>query len=191
MARISLTRTPLQFTKAEAIAYGAKDTGEMGGGAAAAVLAAAGPQLLAALQQVLAKAPSRRVGGVVVTESFGLVGTGTRYICHVISIIKNIPQGAFCPEPKRLSLGVRGALEACVTRGARSLSISSLGTGEGRVQPGEAAKLMIGAAVEFLRTNSKDAPDVIFSLPTHRDYEAFRAELSSQPGAGGDHFDVR
>jgi O-acetyl-ADP-ribose deacetylase (regulator of RNase III) len=41
----SLTRDPLQILRVDAIAYGAKDTGEMGGGAAASVLMAAGPEV--------------------------------------------------------------------------------------------------------------------------------------------------
>ena len=51
---ISVETGVLQDMKVDAIAYGAKDTGEMGGGAAAAVLEAAGPGILALLKRELA-----------------------------------------------------------------------------------------------------------------------------------------
>lgn len=175
--QISLTRTLLEQTAAEIIGYGAKDTGEMGGGAAAAILAAAGTDLLDELERKLSDAPSLRIGDVVVTKSFGLDRRGTRWICHIISIIKHTPQGAWCPEPKRLAQGVRTALEQAAALQARSIAIAALGTGEGRVKPEEAASLMIGAASEFLQRRPEIELEAIFSLPTFRDYEAFQTVL--------------
>jgi len=52
---VTLTRDPLQTLQVDAIGYGAKDTGEMGGGAASAVVAAAGPEVLMELQSKLAR----------------------------------------------------------------------------------------------------------------------------------------
>ena len=107
ISSVRLTRDPLQILKVDAIGYGAKDTGEMGGGAAAAVLAAAGPELLIELRSKLIGSP-RRVGDVAVTDSFRLQAIGIRWVIHIISIIKHTPQGAYCPQPERLRDGVCG-----------------------------------------------------------------------------------
>src|ERR1051325_10377570 len=81
---VALTRDPLQILKVDAIGYGAKDTGEMGGGAAAAVLAAAGPEILTELRSRLATS-SRRVGDVALTRAFKLEAVGIRRIVHIVS----------------------------------------------------------------------------------------------------------
>ena len=176
---VSLTRELLQTLSVDAIAYGAKDTGEMGGGALAAVLAAAGPQLLGAVSSELATT-SRNVGTVVVTEAFGLRTNGVRWIVHIVSIIKHTPQGAYCPQPERLRDGVAAALHAVSRLGARSIAISALATGEGRVAPLAAAGFMLDG-VRLFSTETPDADlDVTFSLPSHRDYLAFQSLLSKK-----------
>jgi len=95
----------------DAIGYGAKDTGEMGGGAAASVLMAAGPEIIPVVRSKLSTS-SRKVGDIVVTESFKLQSLGIRWVVHIISIIKHTPQGAYCPQPERLCDGVANALLA-------------------------------------------------------------------------------
>lgn len=173
---ITLTREPLQHLKVDAIAYGAKDTGEMGGGAAAAVLTAAGPELLTELQAKLATS-QRQVGDVLLTDSFQLRSTGIRWVVHLISIIKYTPQGAYCPQPERLREGVCAALAAVSQLGAQSIAFSALGTGEGRVTPSAAAKYMLDGVIAFQQSRCAVELAITFSLPTFRDYEAFRNEL--------------
>jgi O-acetyl-ADP-ribose deacetylase (regulator of RNase III) len=176
---IILSRDPLQTLKVDAIGYGAKDTGEMGGGAAAAVLMAAGPDIVPALQAQLA-ASSRSVGEAVLTDSFKLHAAGICWVIHIISIIKHTPQGAYCPQPQRLRDGVCSGLMAASKAGARSVALSALGTGEGRVSPTDAARYMIDG-VNVFRQRAPDKPlAVTFSLPSFRDYEAFRMVLGSQ-----------
>jgi len=173
----TLTRDALQTLRVDAIGYGAKDTGEMGGGAAASVSTAAGPELLAALRSKLSKS-SLRVGDVVITDSFRLQTSGIRWVAHIVSIIKHTAQGAYCPEPERLREGVSKALSAVSKLGARSIAISALGTGEGRVEPRAAARYMFGG-VRLFRAAEPHAPlEVTFSLPSYRDYEAFAASLA-------------
>ena len=173
----SLTRDPVQILKVDAIAYGAKDTGEMGGGAASSVLMAAGPELLAAAKLMLAKS-SRRIGDLAVTDSFKLQPLGIRWIVHIISIIKHTPQGAYCPEPERLREGVHSALREVSKLGAQSIAISALGTGEGRVEPRLAARYMFGGVRAFRESEPDSKLAVTFSLPSFRDYEAFSAVMS-------------
>jgi O-acetyl-ADP-ribose deacetylase (regulator of RNase III) len=169
----TLTREPLQILSVDAICYGAKDTGEMGGGAAAAILATAGPGILAELQS---KSPwPRRVGDITLTESFRLATSGIRWIIHLVSIIKETPQGAYCPEPARLSAGVHAALEAASQKGARSIAFSALGTGEGRVHPLDAANYMMDGLRAFRQSSANPNLAVTFSLPSFRDYEAFHS----------------
>ncbi len=169
---ITLSRTPVQIAKTEVIAYGAKDTGEMSEGAAREICVIAGEQLLEAVKIELAKT-SRKIGDVAVTESFGMKKQGVLWICHIISIIRNTPQGTCCPQPSRLADGVLKALELTRSLGAHSISFSALGTGEGRVDPKECARLMMGAAREFSGRNRNYLLDIEFSLPDFRDYEPF------------------
>jgi O-acetyl-ADP-ribose deacetylase len=169
---VTLTREPLQILKVDAIGYGAKDTGEMGGGAAAAVLAAAGPEILTGLRLRLTDSP-RRVGDVVLTDSFKLHAVGIRWVIHIISIIKHTPEGAYCPQPERLRDGVCAALSAAATAGARSVAFSALGTGEGRVAPRDAARYMLDGVSLFRQMSSVSGLAVTISLPSYRDYEAF------------------
>jgi O-acetyl-ADP-ribose deacetylase (regulator of RNase III) len=173
----TLTGDSLQTLRVDAIGYGAKDTGEMGGGAAASVLTAAGPELLPALRSKLSKS-SLRVGDVVITDSFRLQTSGIRWVAHIISIIKHSPQGAYCPEPERLREGVSSALSAVLKLGARSIAISALGTGEGRVEPRTAARHMLGGVRLFRAAEPRAALEVTFSLPSFRDYEAFAASMA-------------
>ena len=177
MGEILAERTLLQEMKADALAYGAKDTGEMGGGAAQAVLAAAGPELLPALGAALA-ASTRQIGDAVITDSFRLRARGVRWIVHVLSILKHTPQGAWCPDPDRLYDGVLKGLELAAGKGARSIALSMLGTGEGRVKPRHAARLMVRAARDFHRSGG--TMRVAFALPTFRDHEAVQAELAGR-----------
>lgn len=173
----SLTREPLQMLKVDAIGYGAKDTGDMGGGAAASILVAAGPEVLAAAKSKLAMS-SRRVGDVVITDAFKLQPLGIHWIVHIISIIKHTPQGAYCPEPERLREGVVSALREVSKLGARSIAISALGIGEGRVEPKLAAKYMFSGVRAFRETEPSSNLAVMFSLPSFRDYEAFSEVMS-------------
>ena len=176
---VTITRDPLQTLKVDAIGYGAKDTGEMGGGAAAAVLAAAGPELLTELRSKLVGLP-RRVGDVAITDSFKLQAIGIRWVIHIISIIKHTPQGAYCPQPERLRDGVCAALTAASKVGARSVALSALGTGEGRVKPCDAARYMLEGVRTFRLSEQGAALAVTFSLPSYRDYEAFSSAIQSE-----------
>ena len=176
---VTLTREPLQSLKVDAVGYGAKDTGEMGGGAALAVLSAAGPGLQAALRSSLA-ASGLRVGDVVITPSFKLETRGVRWVLHIISIIKNTPQGAWCPQPERLRDGVTAALKLAARAGARTVAFSALGTGEGRVDPLVAAGYMLDGVAAYRQGGSPAELEVSFSLPGYRDYEAFDSVLSDR-----------
>jgi len=176
MDRPIITRQKLQDVTADAVAYGAKDTGGMGGGAATGVITTAGPAVRAALVERL-PFTTRRVGDVVVTESFGLAARGVRWVCHVISIIAHTPQGAYCPEPNRLTDGVYEALRRIDRLGGTSVAFAALGTGEGRVKPANAARLMVAGVKRFHRDHAESPLTVIFALPSERDYRAFIAEL--------------
>lgn len=168
----TLSRDPLQMMKVDAIGYGAKDTGEMGGGAAASIVTAAGPEILTALRSKLAGS-QRRVGDVVLTPSFKMESLGIRWVLHIVSIIKNTPQGAYCPQPERLRDGVCAALKLAADAGARSIAISALGTGEGRVDPRTAARFMLEGIAAYRQSEKSVDLAVSFSLPSFRDYEAF------------------
>ena len=177
IAMATLTRDPLQRLRVDAVGYGAKDTGEMGGGAASSVLAAAGSKLPIALRSKLATT-ARQIGDAVVTDSFNMRAQGVLWIAHIISIIKHTPDGAYCPHPERLRDGVAAALQQLSALGARSVAISALGTGEGRVRPNDAARYMLEGVRMHRRAQPTSALAVTFSLPTFADYEAFAREVA-------------
>jgi O-acetyl-ADP-ribose deacetylase (regulator of RNase III) len=171
---VELTRERLPFLDVEAIGYGAKDTGEMGGGAASAIVAAAGAELIDAVRVKLAKT-DRRVGDAVVTDAFGLRKSGIKCICHIVSIITRTSQGDWCPYPDKLYDGTKSGLRQVLEAGAQSIAISALATGEGRVKPEDAARLMLTAVRDFQREPANRKLKIVFSLPTYEDYEAFES----------------
>lgn len=173
--RIDLTRDRLEQANTDAICYGAKDTGEMGGGAAMAVYQSCGPEVLEAAREALAQT-TRQIGEVVYTPAYG--HDCTVFVGHLISIKTGTSQGDWCPEPERLGAGVYKALQTLPQR-ARTLAFSCLATGEGRADPDEIARLMIGATRRFFRDFPDSPVQVLFSLPDHVDYEAFQRAIQS------------
>ena len=175
--RISVTQDVLETSGADMVAYGAKDNGEMGGGASGALLVAAGPELESASRAELARS-TREIGEVYITPAFGkLLESGTRWVCHIISISKFTDQGAWCPHPERLGGAVEKALALADERKVARLAFSALGTGEGRVTPEHCARLMLEATRKYLREHEESPLQVVFCLPTPRDCEAFERLL--------------
>lgn len=175
--QIELVRDPLPFIPGiDAVAYGAKDTGTMGGGAAAAILAAAGEELIREARKKLA-ATSRRIGDAVFTYSYGLQKLGILYVGHILSIITDTPQGDWCPYPDKLYDGVALGLKQLAQAGAGTVGISALATGEGRVKPADAARFMLPAIRDHQRGPGRKV-NVVLSLPTYEDYEAFETFYS-------------
>lgn len=172
--RINLTRDRLELANTDAICYGAKDTGAMGGGAAMAVYQSCGHEVLEAAREALAQQSTRQIGEVVYTPAYG--HDCTVFVGHLISIKTRTSQGDWCPEPERLGAGVYKALQTLPKR-ARTLAFSCMATGEGRADPDEIARLMIGAARRFFRDFPDSPVQVLFCLPDHIDYEAFQQAI--------------
>jgi O-acetyl-ADP-ribose deacetylase (regulator of RNase III) len=175
---IILARDRLEAVQADAYGYGAKDTGEMGGGAASSIVAGCGEGVLEAVRIELAKT-SRLVGTAVITDGFNLRKRGVKYILHIVSIIKDTPQGAYCPTPELLPLGVETALKLAYSKGCRSVALAALATGEGRVPPSDAARYMLTGVSQFQATYKADL-DITFCLPTASDHEAFQTMLNDK-----------
>lgn len=175
--RIRLSQMVLEESGAEVVAYGAKDTGEMGGGAAGALLLLAGEALEKAAREHLGE-NTREVGETFFTPSFGLARRGIQWVCHIVSIIKYTDRGAYCPHPERLESGVARALQLAEERQIVRMAFSALGTGEGRVQPEHCARMMIGAARSHFRVQPESLLRVNFCLPGDRDFAAFEKVLA-------------
>ncbi len=173
MKPIQLTDKFIQDMAVDVISYGAKDTGEMGGGAAASILEKAGPKILEAVRKEFALLPSKNIGDVVITDAFDLKNQNIKFVCHLISIIKYTPQGAYCPHPEKLYNGVFKSIELAYYKGAHSIAFSAMGTGEGRIKPEHCARLMISAVKDFRKKTPNKNIDIYFSLPSYRDYKAF------------------
>lgn len=102
-----------------------------------------------------------------------------KYILHIVSIIKNSPQGAYCPTPELLSLGVETGLKLAYSKGCRSVALAALATGEGRVKPTESARFMLTGVAQFQAKYKVDL-DITFCLPTASDHQAFKAALNDK-----------
>ena len=125
---IRLVRDSITHINADAICYGAKDNGEMGGGAAAAIVLADGPQVISDAKRVIT--PNSRVGDVFYSEAHLLSDKlGVKCIIHLISIIKYTPQGSYCPKPENIRSGVMNALTLAKKLGCQSIAFSAMGTG--------------------------------------------------------------
>lgn len=140
-----------------------------------AVYQSCGPEVLEAAKEALATT-DRQVGDVVYTHAFD--HECSLYVGHLISIKTGTSQGNWCPDPDRLGQGVYKAL-AELPEGAQTVAFSCLATGEGRAQPEEIARLMLGAARAYFRDHPESETQVLFSLPDFEDYEAFQKLLAT------------
>jgi O-acetyl-ADP-ribose deacetylase (regulator of RNase III) len=145
----------------------------MGGGATSSLVARCGETVLEAVRVELAKT-SRLVRTAVITASLNLGKRGVKYILHIVSIIRDTPQGAYCPTPKLLPHGVETALKLSFSKGCRSLAQAASATGEGRVGPADAARFMLTGVSQFQAKYKADL-DITLCLPTASDHEAFQA----------------
>lgn len=170
---VEFVRTPIQEVRCDALAFGAKNTGEIGGGPAEAIFRAAGPELLQAGRDALAKT-DRQVGAVAVTRAFNLEEHGVKWICHVVANIRQDPDETLCPRPERLTDGVYKALDLIRELGGESIAFAAMGTGGGRVPPERVAQYMLAGVDRYQRRYGSRDPKVVFSLPSYRVLEAFR-----------------
>ena len=179
---VELVRTPIQEVRCDALAFGAKNTGEISGGPAEALFRASGPELLQAGRDALAKT-DRQVGEVAVTQAFDLEEHGVKWIFHVVANIKEDPEDTYCPAPERLKDGVYRSLELVRELGGESIAFAAMGTGAGRVSPEKAAQFMLAGVERFQRRHASNDPKVVFSLPSYRVFEAFKKclEILSLP----------
>jgi O-acetyl-ADP-ribose deacetylase (regulator of RNase III) len=102
-----------------------------------------------------------------------------KWIVHILSIIKHTPEGAWCPKPEKLRDGVRKGLELAAAKGATSIALSMLGTGEGRVTYADAARLMVAGVKDFRRGFTGEM-EIVFSLTNARGYDAVRDHLAAR-----------
>lgn len=175
---VEFVRTPIQEIRCDALAFAAKNTGEISGGPAEALLRAAGPELVQAGREALAKT-DRQVGAVGITRAFNLEELGVKWICHVVTNIKLDPEDTWCPRPERLGDGVFKALELIRDLGGTSIAFAAMGTGAGRVPPERAANFMLSGVQRFQRRFGSTDPKVVFSLPSYKVFQAFRRSLAT------------
>jgi O-acetyl-ADP-ribose deacetylase (regulator of RNase III) len=68
---------------------------------------------------------------------------------------------------------MRTCLQQAYEAGAQSIAISALATGEGRVKPKDAARLMLTAIRDFQEAPAHRKLRVVLALPSYDDFEAF------------------
>jgi len=173
--RLSLSQEVLQESGAEMVVYDANDNGEIEG----SLGLAAGPQLEMAWRGQLAES-TRELGQALLTPAFGqLEGRGTRWVGHIITIIQDTPEGAWCPRPERLAEGVGSILSQAERLGVSRVAFTALGTGQGRVLPERCARILVEAVRKHQREHPESEMRVTFCLPVDRHYQAFQQVLAS------------
>ena len=169
-ARVSLSRLPLEESKADVVAYSTQDNADMGGGLPQTLLLRCGEELRVALRAGLAQCP-RELGDIVWTPAFQM--QPTRFVAHIIGAKADAPA-----DPGRLEAGVYQTLCLAEQAGLDSVAFANLATGAGRASAAEMARLTIGPARRYFRDCRDSRLTVLLCLPDWQDYEAFQECLS-------------
>lgn len=172
-AGLELSRTALEASDCEFLAYGVKANGEMKGGPSAPILLAAGPQIQESLREKLAKT-SRDLGEVILAQNFNM--KSVLGVFHIVALKKDL-QGNWISELEPLARGMRRALELCKELRAHSIAFSALGATKQNVAPDGSARFMIEAAKDYQRHNQDWPLKIVFCLPDHNVYQAFLKRL--------------
>lgn len=180
-AGIELISEPLQTSNSELIVFGARDTGVMQSGAAGAIRGVAGSEVEEYAKIGLAST-HRQLGDVVFTSSGKLDVSGVVGLAHIVSILTK--NDDWQPNLEALEEGVLRCLEFAEDLRLRSVTFSAVGSGAGRVDGMECARMMLSA----VRRHRQSAPDwpmsITFSLPSSEDFDAFTVVRSSPDSAG-------
>lgn len=174
-AGIELSRSKLEASGCEFLAYGCKANGDMKGGPSVPILLAAGSEVQESLRERLAET-SRALGEVVLTPPFGMRSAGVLGIFHVVAFSKDL-QGGWVSEPEPLAAGVRKTLQLCHELRAHSLAFAALSVTKPNVGAEKAAQFMVGAAREYQRNHPEWPLRIVFCLPDHNVYQVFLRRL--------------
>jgi len=158
----------------EAIVNAANCRLQMGGGVAGAIRRKGGP----AIQEECNRIGGTHVGGAVITTGGNLKA---RYVIHAVG-----PRMGEGQEDEKLRQATLNSLRLADERRIRSIAFPAISTGIFGYPLDRCAKVMLGAAFEYLRGRT-GLERVLFCLYGHEAFEAFAREfqrLLTPSGAG-------
>lgn len=158
--------------KTEAIVNAANGTLLGGGGVDGAIHRAVGRQLLEACKHIRKtelNGGNLPTGEVVITKGYHLEA---KYVIHTVGPIwQENPN----EQEQQLANCYTHSLELAKEKGVTSISFPSISTGAYGYPLEEAAKIALTAVTQYLRNNHFG--DVVFTLFSKDDYEAYRTAL--------------
>jgi len=141
----------------------------LGGGVAGAIRAKGGP----AIQEECSRIGGTFVGGAVITTGGALCA---RHVIHAVG-----PRWGEGDEESKLRSAIVNSLKCADENGLASVAFPAISTGIFGFPLAPAARIMLGAALEYLRAGTA-LRRVIFCLYSHGDYSVFEKTLKGLSG---------
>jgi O-acetyl-ADP-ribose deacetylase (regulator of RNase III) len=168
-AKVCLVEGDITEMDADAVVNAANPNLMGGGGVDGAIHRKGGPKILEECKRIRAKEwPNGLPTGKAVITSGGNLKAK-----HVIHTVGPVWHGGASGEPKLLAEAYRNSLTLAVSKGLKTIAFPSISTGAYRYPVGEAGRIALATAKEFLENEDK-LDKVAFVLFTKRDLEIFK-----------------
>lgn len=165
---LELANADIVLQKTDAIVNAANGQLKLGGGVAGAIRRAGGPSI----QEECDKKAPISAGEAVITTGGALKA---KYVIHAVG-----PRMGEGDEPKKLRNAVLNSLRVADENNLRSISFPAISTGIFGFPLEPAAKIMLAAAIEYLKGET-NIHRIVFVLLSYSDYKIFEATLKSLP----------
>ncbi len=178
---LELVRADITQQATDAVVNAANPTLMGGGGVDGAIHRAGGPAILEECKRIVQTLPGRRLppGEAVITTGGNLPA---RYVIHTVGPVW---RGGGEGEDEVLARAYRSSLKLARERGLRSVAFPSISTGAYGFPVPRAARVALGAILEFLRANPGAFDVVRMVLWSEDDFRAYRQALEELRATGG------
>ena len=150
----------------------AANSGLMGGGGVdGAIHRAGGPAILEDCKKIVTERGRLPAGQAVITTG------GKMKTRHVIHTVGPVWHGGEKGEPETLASAYRESLKVAAENGLKTVSFPSISTGVYGYPADKAAKVALGAIVDFLKTDTS-LEEIVFVLFDSRTFEAYQKALN-------------
>ena len=168
--KLSLMQGDITKQETDAIVNAANSSLMGGGGVDGAIHRAGGPTILEDCKKIVAQRGRLPAGQAVITSGGNLKAK------HVIHTVGPIWHGGGKGEPETLASAYRESLKVAVENGLKSVSFPSISTGAYGYPLEQAARVALGAVIEFLKQDSS-LEEVDFVLFDSRTLDAYSRVL--------------
>jgi O-acetyl-ADP-ribose deacetylase (regulator of RNase III) len=179
--KVQINRTTLELVKGDitemdtyAIVNAANERLAHGGGVAGVISRKGGPAIQRESDAWVRQHGRVPTGSAVITSGGDLKA---RYVIHAVGpVYDGTPRSA-----ELLASAVRAALRIADEHGLESIALPAISTGIFGYPMEEAARVMLQAAIGYLREKT-GLEQVVFCLYGHSAFEVFAGELAAQAG---------